>query len=293
VLRLETAGGLLHQQLVAETRLPSARFGAALAVSGDRAVVGAPGERAAHVFVRIGESWQYETKLFSGDDAIGAFGQAVAADGALVVVGGPIPASFGEGAAYVFRLAGGVWEQAARLVQIDGGDDQSFGSAVAVKAGRASVGAPKTAEGGAVYVFGPDADGWRFQARLTPQGGPSLFGAAVSLGREAVLIGAPESDIDGVGADAGLAYVHFLRSQDCDGHGRPDECHVGDLDSDGRVGPLETEAMTTCLRGPCAGHDCPAVDIGVCCHLLDLDADFDLDLADFAGFQRRFDSPEP
>ena len=90
-------------------------FGYAVALSGDTALVGAPGNDdagsdsgSAYVFVRSGTSWIQQAKLTASDAATrDIFGISVALSGdtALVGAGGNDDAGSGSGSAYVYELA--------------------------------------------------------------------------------------------------------------------------------------------------------------------------------------------
>ncbi len=60
----------------------------------------------------------------------------------------------------------------------------------------------------------------------------------------------------------------------------PHELAMGDADTDGQVGLLDFSLWPICVTGP-GGSSYPAG-----CELLDFDADLDVDVIDFAGFQR-------
>ena len=93
------------------------------------------------------------------------FGTSVAALGNTLVVGAPSAtvagANFRSGAAYVFVNAGSGWNQIAKLVPSDGGDDD-FGSAVAIGMNTIAVGAPKKNPHrvGGIYIFVQPPGGW-------------------------------------------------------------------------------------------------------------------------------------
>ena len=141
-------------------------FGTAVAVSGDRVVVGAPGENcsstgvdgdqttydaydsgATYLFVRSGESWSQEAYLKASNTEAGdEFGSAVAiydetvvvtaiqedsadtgVDGSQTSNGSP-----GSGAAYVFARNGPTWEQQAFLKASNTETTDGFGHSVTV-----------------------------------------------------------------------------------------------------------------------------------------------------------------
>lgn len=216
-----------------ETTVPSpqqsSQFGAAVALEGDTAVVGAPlggvGESSlggsATVLTRRGGGWT-ETTALQRTTATGVdgFGGAVAVDGDTIAVGAETASTergFRTGATEVYARVDGSWTPEATL-SAPAGVDQ-FGTSVALSGGTVVVGArcrgdggPQTAAG-AAFVFTRDGDEWRRVARLTaPEGGrEDGFGAAVALDGDTLLVGAP-TETNGGGANAGAAYV-FTRGK--------------------------------------------------------------------------------
>ena len=181
-------------------------FGTAVAVDGRRAVVGAPfanphGERAgaAYVFERVDGGWEREAVLSPADLSSisydGRFGDAVALDGDIAVIGAPeIPR--GSGRAYVFERTDAGWRQAAHLAARDLSEGAEFGRSVALHGRRVVVGAPRAHESGRAYLFAgtyASADPLRLAAADLPDA--AEFGAAVSLSGEAALVGAPAYDL--------------------------------------------------------------------------------------------------
>ncbi|MGD8451773.1 MAG: right-handed parallel beta-helix repeat-containing protein [Phycisphaerae bacterium] len=76
-------------------------------------------------------------------------------------------------------------------------------------------------------------------------------------------------------------------SEDLNGNGVPDECEIfGDCDHDLDVDLDDLEAMLGCLFGP---DETPSEG----CDCADINADLDVDLADFALFQQQFTGPLP
>jgi hypothetical protein len=204
-------------------------FGAAVALSGDTAMIGAsaadpPGgvdAGSVSVFTRQGTGWVENQVLAAGDGAAGdRFGCCLALDGdtALIgAVGDDTPAGVDAGSAYVFRLGGGSWQQEAQLHADDAAAGDGFGGAVALNGGTALVGAggSNTAAGmdaGQAYVFTLSGSIWTQQARLAAPDGAAddRFGSAVALSNDTALVGAPYDSGPG-GLQAGSAHV-FTRS---------------------------------------------------------------------------------
>ena len=201
------------------------QFGVSVAISGNFAVSGAqqdddiaPNAGAAYIFERTGTLWLQRTKLTADNANAGdLFGNAVAMDGATVLVGAPGVDQAGpeSGAAYIFVQVGEAWIQQARLVGDDIGIFDRFGSAVAVHENTAIVGAHGKDEvgvdTGAAYVFVRNGASWTQQAKLTHRGAVpgDLFGFAVSVYGDNAIIGAHQSDA--AGPDSGAVYL-FTRS---------------------------------------------------------------------------------
>ncbi len=198
---------LTEQKLVANDPTADAQFGAALAVDGLTAVIGAPAadgsvpnSGAAYVFQRESGVWTHRAKLIASDGAeADKFGGSVAIHDGIIVVGasGNDEAGPNSGAAYVFTGSGDTWTQADKLLPSFVGDT-FFGFSVAVYSGTIAVGAPYMDSGftnsGAVYLFEANAGGWSFTDRLaTNTGGPvlsDLFGWDVALHEDLLVVGA-------------------------------------------------------------------------------------------------------
>jgi hypothetical protein len=208
-------------------------FGMAVAVSGDVAIVGAPSEDgagvtrgAAYVFERgFGgfNNWGQRKKLTASDaQDLDSLGGAVAISGDIAVVGaaGEDGAGTNRGAAYVFeRHLGGAdnWGQRKKLGASDAGDNDWFGSAVAVDGDLVIVGAPEedsvATNAGAAYVFERDlggADNWgeRRKVTSTDSYATQFFGNAVAIAGDLAIVGAFRWDDDSaLSIDIGAAFV--------------------------------------------------------------------------------------
>ncbi|WP_437911056.1 DNRLRE domain-containing protein [Sorangium sp. So ce327] len=175
--------------------------GDAIAMSGDTAIVGAPGS-AAYVFVKSGGAWTQQARLVPGDGAAGdGFGASVAISADTAVVGAPWGAG-GAGAAYVFVRSGGVWSEQAKLVA-SGGSSNPAGGAVAVDGDRAVLSAETSA-----YVFSRSGGAWSEEVELVAPAGANAWSAPpVAIEGGTVVVGSPGDrwwqEDDGVGA----AYV--------------------------------------------------------------------------------------
>ena len=234
------------RKLVANDATAGATFGAAVAISGDTVVVGAPLSAkagaeagAAYVFVRSqtdAESWNQVASLRVENIAIGGrLGSTVAISGDTVVVGAPLA---GGGEVYIFeRNRGGAdaWGQVA-LLRARGID--RFGSALAISGDTIAVGAP-LANDGVVYVFernqgGPDRWGVVATVRAAAGKEGDRFGNAVGLDKDILVVGAPESDA--IASAAGAAYVFYRNQGGADRWGQVAVLAIGTLGADDKLG---------------------------------------------------------
>ena len=225
------AGWLVEEQkLVASDAGAADSFGASIAVSGNTAVVGTPGNDnsgSAYIFVRTGgvwsdqkASWTLQAKLKASDAAEeDNFGQSVAISNDTVVVGAsPYYAQSGlipkPGSAYVFVRNETSWSEQAKLMATDPQNDDHFGISVGVVDGWAVVGAswdddagPHT---GAAYVFEGRETAWNEWGvlRARDQKAESFFGHSVSIDdTEGYTIAVGAIGDDERGQAAGAAYV--------------------------------------------------------------------------------------
>ncbi len=215
--------------LLADFGTSGDQFGFSVAVYGNTAVVGAPFDQvgaavsqgSVHVFVRVGTSWAHQAQLLAADGAASAdFGYAVAisADTALVGARGHhVLPNTDRGAAYVFTRTGNIWTQQAQLLASDGTTFDLFGSAVALDADTAVVGAIFDDVGantnqGSSYVYVRSGGVWAEQAKLVAADGAASdqFGYSVAVSNDTVLVGSILDDV-GAAVDQGSAYA-FVRS---------------------------------------------------------------------------------
>lgn len=223
-------------------------FGAAVAISGDTVVVGAPGYGqsigAVYVYRSTSNAWMLESRL---DNPSGlqyeSFGYAVAIDGDILVVGasddnsdGATGTSSASGAVYVFERTGGTWSSGVRLKASNFGEYDRFGQPVAISGDTLVVGASGESSNpimgpsddsfygaGAAYVFTRTGTMWQEQAMLKASNADYYdeFGKAVAVEGDTVVVGAPyESssattvngdEVNNDSTNSGAAYV-FTRT---------------------------------------------------------------------------------
>lgn len=176
-------------------------FGFSVALSGDTALIAAPGKNngmgRAYVYVRQGTTWTLQATLSAPDGAPqDDFGYALALSGDSAVIGAPLK-NTSIGAVYVFARAGTRWRPWQELTPTPAVSPEEFGNAVAVQGDTIAVGAPSfpaagSVGSGAAYIFACSGPTWGQQAMLTAQDGgrQDQFGWSVALSGATVVIGA-------------------------------------------------------------------------------------------------------
>lgn len=186
VYLLHEAGGAWNfsTKLLAADGEANDRFGAALVITDDTLVVGAPYDDdrgddagAVYIFTWDGAAWTQTAKLTAADGVPGQlFGAAVSLDADALLIG----ATSETGGAYIFQRAGQSWSQTDKLIPSLRVARAEFGAAVALSGDKALVGAPGDdelgASSGSVYVFEQAADGWHEREKLTASDGRATLG---------------------------------------------------------------------------------------------------------------------
>jgi len=226
-------------------------FGVSVAISGDTVVVGALGEGsdgssqvdnsesgsgAAYVFVNDGEDWAQQDylKAFNAGES-DFFGVSVAISGDTIVVGAAQEGSDGSGpdnddapqsgAAYVFVRSGTTWNQQDYLKAANPELEDYFGASVAVSGDMVVVGAYRddnvAEDAGSAYVFVRSGTAWSQQAYLKADNADEedLYGCAVAVSGDTIVLGAPYESSDGSGpenndaSNSGAVYMFYRMNQ--------------------------------------------------------------------------------
>ncbi|MES2850861.1 MAG: hypothetical protein V4685_17505 [Bacteroidota bacterium] len=139
-------------------------------------------------------------------------GFSVAMDSNYAFIGAPLDSINGtgrQGAVYVMKKDTTTgWQFHAKLTASDVAAGDYFGYSVSIKDDYAVVGTYNATTTGAAYIFMRTGNTWAQQAKLTAidGAGGDLFGAAVSIYGDYVLVGAPKDDESGI-IDCGSAYM--------------------------------------------------------------------------------------
>jgi hypothetical protein len=203
------SGGVWTQQIISNTGGATSdqvgdRWGASVAISGNRLAIGVPRDRDLVNFNRLGSvqlyQWNESGGTWSFDQEItgpagwleNEFGYSVALEGDSLVVGAPFtfsnPTNLQPGAVMVYDLAGGPAVLSQTFLGSDDGTLSRFGESVAIRSGVIAVGSPgddaRGLDAGAAFLYrkpGPSEpwQGSRVASGFLPAGGK--FGSSVAL----------------------------------------------------------------------------------------------------------------
>ncbi len=213
-------------RLVASDGTQNAYFGRSVAIDGDniivgaiQAKVGAISQGAAYVFVRSGNNWTEQAKIFANDGASGEeFGHTVAIQGDLALVGVPkhkVGNNGGQGAVYVLTRSGASWTHLTQLKANDGAASDYFGYAIELRGNGLIVGAPNDDVGanedqGSAHIYTKSGNTFTLQVKLMETALPNAhFGDAVSIDNDVAAVSSP-----GVGISSNPTgwVTHFRRT---------------------------------------------------------------------------------
>jgi hypothetical protein len=236
-------------KVVASDRAYKDEFGYSVHISGTYAIVGARIEDedefglntlndagSAYILERDSNgTWIEVQKIVPSDRDVGqAFGEAVGISGNIAMVGAPgndLDASGSNylqnaGAAYVFiRDSAGVWNEMQKVVALDRGFDDVFGSRLAISGDRAIIGAFREDEdanggstmsnSGSAYIFEMDSGGvWNQVQKIVAadRAIEDTYGWAVDIAGDFAIVGSRGDDEDTTGMNymifSGSAYIY-------------------------------------------------------------------------------------
>ena len=214
------------QKIIPEDAQEGDSFGWSVAVSGDRAIIGARDDDrgaanagSAYIYELEGSEWVQTAKIFASDpQAEDSFGEIVAIEGDQVVVGArdvDINGMENVGAAYVFELQNEDWVETGKLLSSDGASDDLFATSVSIDGNYLAASTRRKDQlRGAVYLYQKFGSTWNEVAKLEPTGldAGDLFGQSVHLSGSLLVVGTKGDDEKGV--EAGAAHIFDLVSSD-------------------------------------------------------------------------------
>ncbi|NNE68049.1 MAG: hypothetical protein HKN33_15915 [Pyrinomonadaceae bacterium] len=206
--------GTWRQQDILRSTTPNAndRFGSAVAVDGNRAVVGSRSDDdlgnfsgSVYEFTRTGSTWTQQDKFHAVDTGSGdGFGSAVALFGDTIAASSPSNDLRGplSGSAYVFEARFPGWSQVGRFLPYDGQEDDLLGRAMDIDGDTLLISAVDDdlgTDSGSIYEFTRTSNGWypREKIYLFGSTGGEQFGSALDLEGDTLVVGAPSNDPNG------------------------------------------------------------------------------------------------
>jgi choice-of-anchor B domain-containing protein len=232
-------------------------FGSAVAIDGDRLLVGAPGSLQGAGLVqpyrRVAEQWIADgaVRRAGPTDSTAAFGSAVALSGTRAFVGAA-GAAGGSGVVVVLEhdSTRASWRAAGELTAFDGTRGSRFGTSLGLAGDAVWVGAPNGRGAGSAYAYRLGADGIRGVARIASPD-PEVdraFGTAVAVRGDLAVVG-----VTGTAIGAGNAWIFEQR----DGIWHPATPVESPPESFAAISGPEI----ACAEGKAVNWDCGNVDL--------------------------------
>jgi len=216
----ENAFAITETKITASDGTADVLFGNSVSISGDTAIVGAPGtgggvlSGSAYIFEFDGASWIQKAKLTASDgksnDSFG-FSVSISGDTAIVSATGDDDDGIFSGSAYIFEFDGANWIQKAKLTASDGAAFDSFGRSVSISGDTAIVSNfPTGSLAGDAYIFEKPNPGWTDSTETAKLAASDIengdrFGISVSISGDTAIVGA--SGDDDLGFASGSVYI--------------------------------------------------------------------------------------
>lgn len=281
VYSMSDDGWALAAKLAPEGLAAGSYFGAAMAVEGDRLIVGAPARmtafsRRGQEFTQVGATYVFRR----GDDGAwaeigqvspmavsegGGYGASLAINGASLAVGAPYDnGSVGSVSVYEWDEESSSYQPNTKLAPFMSTPGTQFGSFVTVDEYGVFVGAPGHQRGqGATYWFTASEDGGFSDAMVSgaeSTSGRASYGAGLASAGTVAVIGAPGQD-----SRAGAAVVWEMGAEG-------DWVESGMIINDMKGLPSFAGEAVECEDGMAAGFECGNIEITSYMNLKDLGA---------------------
>jgi hypothetical protein len=209
IFKQDVASWLQQDKLTPSDPQANDKFGSAVSISTDYAVISSPGDSnstgSAYIFKRDGSSWIEQTKLTASDsNENDFFGISVFINGSYAVIGAYGDDSF-TGSAYIFKRDGENWNEQDKLTASDGQAGDNFGFVVSIRQDYAIIGTYGDDNfTGSAYIFKRNGSSWTEQAKLTASDAQlgDYFGISVDTTADHAIIGAYRKN-----SHTGSAYV--------------------------------------------------------------------------------------
>ncbi len=220
---------VLQTRLVDPEGASGDNFGFSVAIDGDTAMVGIPGDQVLNdttrgsliVFTRTGNYWSFDRRLVASDGAQGDnFGWSLALSGNELIVGAPFKtiSIANQGVGYVFSDAGWGWSQVGEIINPLAKPADHLGWSVAISGDTAICGAPDADLGyidkGMVFIA-TGANNWMDGQAISPVEivADEHFGRSVSTQAGIAAIGVPGKTIGSDQYGQGAVYIYEQTDQ--------------------------------------------------------------------------------
>ena len=198
VFTLQSGTWVLTQTLADPGASDGDTFGAAVALSGSTALIGAWGTNAdagaAYVFNQVGGVWTLSQTLTAATPTSGDnFGSAVALSGNYAAVGS-WGAANDAGTVTLFSLGGSTWSMSQTMSDPLAASSDAFGSALSLSGSSLLIGAPGSLDSmGAAYFYGLSGATWSLVSSVADPDATTgdEFGASLALAGATGVVGAP------------------------------------------------------------------------------------------------------
>lgn len=205
-------------KLIASDGSNNFSFGNSVSVSGDRIVVGSPGDNhqgnftgSMYVFEWNGNSW-IETKIIASDAVSShGFGQVVNIHGDMIITGATLDDDNGSnaGSAYAYEWDGTTWNE-TKFLASDGSSDDFFGVGLAIHENRIVIGANSDddngSNSGSIYVYDRNGASWTETKIIASDGAiDDFFGANIDLDADRIIVSSVLDDDNGT--NSGSVYL--------------------------------------------------------------------------------------
>ncbi|MDF4222185.1 DUF5011 domain-containing protein [Maribacter sp. M208] len=174
------------------------RFGESVAINGNIAIIGAPGNPAVYVFEKsVDGSWIELQKLIASDGPIGnTFGNSLSISNNTIVIGA-FRDNGSTGAAYIFeKSTDDTWVEVVKVIPEDAIYGYGFGISVSVSNDMAIIGAfsddERGRDSGSAYIYEKNANTWIQTQKLFASNSSryNRFGKSVAISSNVAIVGA-------------------------------------------------------------------------------------------------------
>lgn len=159
-------------------------------------------------------------KIFAPDaNSADYFGYSVSLNGDFAIIGAngaynDVSDDNEAGVGYIYKRENSEWSFHQKIAEPEIVTYNNFGFDVDIDETHALIGAPKTSNGGSVFIYKRDGEHWERQLKL-PEYYNSDFGSAVSISGDNIVVGAPDNK--GLGSSSSHQGAAWLYSKSIDG----------------------------------------------------------------------------